>query len=145
MRSTAYWKPTAEQRPPTVPPAARRGADREAYGATRRLPANTARLVATARPAGLSDEVFSNSAWPVAGFCQAIVVDPPPSRLSAFLTRYSRVVKLELVCRDDEMQLFVEIIRARAHTGKSGDGRIFVSSVEEAVNIRTGQTGEPAL
>ena len=61
------------------------------------------------------------------------------------ITRYSEVAKLELVCRDDEAQRFVEIIRAGAHTGKKGDGRIFVSHVDEAVNVRTGVTGEAAL
>jgi len=59
--------------------------------------------------------------------------------------RSSVVAKLELVCLDEEVKLFVEIIRARAHTGQRGDGRIFVSSVEGAVNIRTGETGEKAL
>lgn len=61
------------------------------------------------------------------------------------VTRYSAIAKLELVCRDEEAKLFVEIIRACAHTGKRGDGRIFVSNVEEAVNIRTGETGDTAL
>ncbi|MCU0784206.1 MAG: hypothetical protein MUF81_09215 [Verrucomicrobia bacterium] len=62
-----------------------------------------------------------------------------------YVTRYSTVAKLELVCRDEEAKLFAEIIRARAHTGKKGDGRVFVSNVEEAVNIRTGETGDTAL
>jgi nitrogen regulatory protein PII len=61
------------------------------------------------------------------------------------LTHYSAVSKLELVCRDEEANHFVEIIRARAHTGKKGDGRIFSSTVEAALNIRTGQTGDAAL
>jgi nitrogen regulatory protein PII len=69
-------------------------------------------------------------------------VEATPAIYSA---RYSGVAKLELVCRDDEAKLFVEIIRRRAHTGKRGDGRIFVSKVEEAVNIRTGESGETAL
>ncbi|MEK7674356.1 MAG: P-II family nitrogen regulator [Verrucomicrobiota bacterium] len=61
------------------------------------------------------------------------------------ITRHSDVAKLELVCRDKEAKLYVEIIRACAHTGKRGDGRIFVSHVEEAVNIRTGETSDTAL
>lgn len=64
---------------------------------------------------------------------------------SKSITRYSAVAKLELVCRDEETKLFVEIIRARAHTGARGDGRIFVSNIEEAVNIRNGETGDTAL
>ncbi len=65
--------------------------------------------------------------------------------LAKCVTRCSEVAKLELVCRDDEAKLFVELIRARAHTGQRGDGRIFVSEVEDVVNIRTGETGETAL
>ena len=62
-----------------------------------------------------------------------------------YITRYSGVAKLELVCRDEDVKRFVEIICTRAHTGKRGDGRIFVSSVEDAVNIRNGETGDTAL
>jgi nitrogen regulatory protein P-II 1 len=65
--------------------------------------------------------------------------------LAKYITRYSAVAKLELVCRDDEVKLFMEIIQKRAHTGTRGDGRIFVSNVEEALNIRNGETGEAAL
>jgi nitrogen regulatory protein P-II 1 len=69
-------------------------------------------------------------------------VNATPAIYSA---RYSGVAKLELVCRDEEAKLFAEIVRRRAHTGKRGDGRIFISTVEEAINIRTGETGEAAL
>ena len=62
-----------------------------------------------------------------------------------YITRYSGIAKLELVCRDGEARRFVEIIHAGAHTGRKGDGRIFVSSVDEAINVRTGETGEAAL
>ena len=61
------------------------------------------------------------------------------------MPQYSAVAKLELVCRDDEAKLFMELIRAGSHTGATGDGRIFLSHVDEALNIRTGQTGETAL
>jgi nitrogen regulatory protein P-II 1 len=70
--------------------------------------------------------------------------DPDPAS-AKHLTHYSTIAKLELVCRAEEVKHFMEIIQARAHTGKRGDGRIFVSNVEEAVNIRTGQTGTTAL
>lgn len=64
---------------------------------------------------------------------------------SIYVSRCSMVAKLELVCRDDEAPVFVEIIRSRAHSGERGDGRVFVSNVEGAVNIRTGDTGTAAL
>jgi nitrogen regulatory protein P-II 1 len=76
------------------------------------------------------------------------LAQPEQERDAAFarcVTRHSAVAKLELICRDQEAKLFVEIIRKHAHTGKKGDGRIFVSTVEAAVNIRNGETGETAL
>lgn len=59
--------------------------------------------------------------------------------------KYFRVAKLEIVCEDSAVGQLVEIIREHAHTGEKGDGRIFVSTVEDAVNIRTGQRGREAL
>lgn len=59
--------------------------------------------------------------------------------------RYSAIAKLEIVCTDEEAPGFVEIIRRHGHTGASGDGRIFVTTVERAINIRTGAEGEEAL
>lgn len=59
--------------------------------------------------------------------------------------RDSAIAKLEIVCTDGEAPGFVDIIRRHGHTGAHGDGRIFVSSVEQAINIRTGQEGENAL
>ena len=54
-------------------------------------------------------------------------------------------VKLEIVLSDDLVTQAVEAIRRAAETGKIGDGKIFVSSVEEAVRIRTGETGADAI
>jgi len=56
-------------------------------------------------------------------------------------TTYTPMVKLEIVCRDEETQKFVEIIQKTAHTGRKGDGLIFVSTVEGAMRIRTGERG----
>ena len=54
-------------------------------------------------------------------------------------------VKLEIVIADDMVDSAVEAIRKAAHTGRIGDGKIFVSSVEEAIRIRTGETGSEAI
>ena len=54
-------------------------------------------------------------------------------------------VKLEIVLADDLVTQAVDAIRRAAETGKIGDGKIFVSSVEEAVRIRTGETGVDAI
>lgn len=52
---------------------------------------------------------------------------------------------LKVVVPDDMAPAVVEAIRETARTGEIGDGKIFVSSVEEAVAIRTGATGDTAL
>ncbi len=54
-------------------------------------------------------------------------------------------VKLELVVPDDLVDTAIEAITTTANTGKIGDGKIFVSPVEQAIRIRTGETGDVAL
>ena len=54
-------------------------------------------------------------------------------------------VKLEVVLGDDMVPAAIEAIRTAAETGKIGDGKIFVSSIEEAIRIRTGETGADAV
>lgn len=54
-------------------------------------------------------------------------------------------IKLELVVADNMVDAAVEAIIKSAHTGKIGDGKIFVSAVEQVVRIRTGETGEAAV
>ena len=54
-------------------------------------------------------------------------------------------LKFEIVIADDRAQRAVEAILGAAKTGKIGDGKIFVSEVEEAVRIRTGERGTEAL
>lgn len=54
-------------------------------------------------------------------------------------------IKLELVLADDMVEAAMDAIIKAAHTGKIGDGKIFVSSIEQVVRIRTGETGESAV
>lgn len=54
-------------------------------------------------------------------------------------------VKLELVVGEDILDSAMDAIVKAAHTGKIGDGKIFVTSVEQALRIRTGETGEEAV
>jgi len=58
---------------------------------------------------------------------------------------YSKKVKLEIVVPERLVEEVLEIIRAHAHTGRPGDGKIFVYGVDEAVKIRTGERGEAAI
>ena len=54
-------------------------------------------------------------------------------------------VKVEVVLNDDQVEAAIEAIRKAAETGRIGDGKIFVSNIEEAVRIRTGETGPEAV
>ncbi len=54
-------------------------------------------------------------------------------------------IKMEIVVADDLVEEVVQALTESAHTGRIGDGKIFVSSMEEAVRIRTGERGEEAL
>ncbi len=54
-------------------------------------------------------------------------------------------VKLEVVVSDDQADRVVEAIAAAAQTGRIGDGKIFVSPIESALRIRTGETNDDAI
>jgi len=54
-------------------------------------------------------------------------------------------VKIQVLVSDDKAQQIVEAITAAAGTGKIGDGKIFVTAVEEVVRIRTGEKGPDAI
>ena len=54
-------------------------------------------------------------------------------------------IKVELVLADDQVQQAIEAIESSAKTGKIGDGKIFVTTVETAIRIRTGEQNEEAI
>lgn len=54
-------------------------------------------------------------------------------------------VKIEVAVKDDVVQKALEAIANAAKTGQIGDGKIFVSNLDEALRIRTGETGEDAV
>ena len=54
-------------------------------------------------------------------------------------------VKIEVVCEDAVLERAVEAITTAARTGRIGDGKIFISTVEEVIRIRTGEKGEAAI
>ena len=54
-------------------------------------------------------------------------------------------VKIEVVLADDMLDSAIESICTAAKTDKIGDGKIFVSTVEQAIRIRTGETGDDAI
>jgi nitrogen regulatory protein P-II 1 len=54
-------------------------------------------------------------------------------------------VKIEVVVKDGDVDRCIEAIVKAAKTGKIGDGKIFVTPVDEVIRIRTGETGEDAI
>ena len=54
-------------------------------------------------------------------------------------------IKMELVVADNLVEPALDAIIKAAHTGKIGDGKIFVTAVEQVIRIRTGETGEAAV
>jgi nitrogen regulatory protein P-II 1 len=54
-------------------------------------------------------------------------------------------VKIEVVVSNESAGKVISVIEAKAKTGKIGDGKIFVSSLEQIIRIRTGETGESAI
>jgi nitrogen regulatory protein P-II 1 len=59
--------------------------------------------------------------------------------------RYWTIAKLEVVCADQDVERLVDVISRGACTRRKGDGMIFVSPVQAAVRIRTGERNEAAL
>ena len=66
-------------------------------------------------------------------------------RGSAYVVDFVPKVKIEVVVTDEQVVAVLDAIQKSAHTGRIGDGKIFVSPVEEAIRIRTGDRGEEAI
>ena len=70
----------------------------------------------------------------------------PPLALLQLQTAYGFTAEdLELVIEDEMVEKAVEAIRGSAHTGRIGDGKIFVSNIDDAIRIRTGERGDAAV
>ena len=66
-------------------------------------------------------------------------------RGAEYVVEFLAKVKLEIAIADDQLDAVIEAITASTATGKIGDGKIFVSNLEQAIRIRTGETGSEAL
>jgi nitrogen regulatory protein P-II 1 len=66
-------------------------------------------------------------------------------RGAEYVVEFLPKVKLDIVVGDDQLKVVVEAIVKAASTGRIGDGKIFVSPIEDAVRIRTGESGEAAI
>jgi nitrogen regulatory protein P-II 1 len=54
-------------------------------------------------------------------------------------------VKIEIVVEDEMLERAVEAIQVAAHTGRIGDGKIFIIPIEDAIRVRTGERGHEAI
>ena len=54
-------------------------------------------------------------------------------------------IKLEIICDDEKVSSIVDVISKSANTEKIGDGKIFITNVEEVIRIRTGEKGKNAI
>ena len=54
-------------------------------------------------------------------------------------------VKIEVVCNDDAVKTVIDTIIQTAKTGQVGDGKIFITSLDDTIRIRTGETGDAAV
>jgi nitrogen regulatory protein P-II 1 len=66
-------------------------------------------------------------------------------RGAEYIVDFLPKIKIELVVSDDQVEAVIEAIRTAANSGRIGDGKIFVSPIEEVVRVRTGERGEDAL
>jgi len=68
-----------------------------------------------------------------------------PHHTVDYIVDFTPKTKIEIVCNDDQSTIIVETIQKAAHTGRKGDGKVFVSSIERGVSIRTGEQDREAL
>ena len=59
--------------------------------------------------------------------------------------RYLAVVKLEIICANNQVERLVRVIQAQCRTGEPGDGMIFVADIADAIRIADGERGDAAL
>ena len=68
-----------------------------------------------------------------------------PHRIVEDLVDYIPHVKIEMVCRDDMVEEIISVIQKEAHTGLRGDGKIYISTIDDAVRIETNERGTIAV
>src|SRR6201996_2496850 len=66
-------------------------------------------------------------------------------RGSAYVVDFVPKVKLEIIVKDDLVHQVIGTISSAAKTGRIGDGKIFITSIDEVIRIRTGERGEDAI
>ena len=109
-------------------------------------------VMATTKPFKLDDVREALSAHGIAGITVTEVMGfgrqkghTELYRGAEYVVDFLPKVKVEVAVADEQVEAVVEAIVRAAGTGKIGDGKIFVSHLEQVVRIRTGETGKEAL
>jgi nitrogen regulatory protein P-II 1 len=68
-----------------------------------------------------------------------------PHHSRDYVTEFTPKIRIEIVCHDEEAGQIVECIREHAHTGRKGDGKISVMTLDHVVSIRTGEFDQKAI
>ena len=68
-----------------------------------------------------------------------------PHHSAEYAVDFTPKVKLELLCQDGQVEGIVEAILTGAHSGRRGDGKVFVTDVERIVSVRSRETGDAAI
>ncbi|MGB9382268.1 MAG: P-II family nitrogen regulator [Candidatus Binatus sp.] len=66
-------------------------------------------------------------------------------RGSEYVVDFLPKLKVELVVKDDQYEAVIDAIKLKAHTGKIGDGKIFVTDLKDVIRIRTNEHGDSAI
>ena len=66
-------------------------------------------------------------------------------RGAEYIVDFLRKIKMELLINDDQLDEVIDTISKTAQTGRIGDGKIFVTNIEETIRIRTGERGKEAV
>ncbi len=66
-------------------------------------------------------------------------------RGSEYSIEFVPKIKVEIVCPSENCENAIDIILKNCHTGEIGDGKIFISQIDDAIRIRTGESGKSAL
>ena len=75
----------------------------------------------------------------------AHLAHPPHPDESTEVRPFEATVRIEIACRESQVALIVGKLRATAHTGHTGDGKILILELSDALRIRTGERGGDAL
>jgi len=68
-----------------------------------------------------------------------------PHSTADYAVEFTPKTKIEIICQDVQFNQIVKTIQQAASTGRRGDGKIFVSAIQEVMSIRTGERGENAV